>query len=556
MPAALRHAVAPARLLLVLALAVTLVLPAALPAGAAGPPDRLDPPAEGEGAYADDPSEPAGARSYAAHPSPRYSLTGERFPGQTMRPVSGANRFITAVEASRVGWPNGAPAAVLATGEAHADALAAAVLAGTTGAPLLLTADAFLVDDVAAELRRLAPQVVYVVGRLHADVERSVADLGLAVERFGDRDPYGTAFTVARRAVELGADPSTVLVASGQAFPDALAASALAAGRTHPILLAPRSGGGAALRERVAALGAQRTWVVGGAGAVDDETVQGLPGLERLAGEERTATAAVVAARARALGLVGRPVLASAEDFPDGLSGGVFAALANGGPVLLTYRAGLSTAPARAVAAHGQQRVDVMGGTAAISGLVRCQLHSGDTAAFACIEEELKRQGYNVGAVDGRLDHQSVWAFFAFQKVAGLRPTGNFGAAEYRRLLERPSAVPRHRDLGGAHHVEIDIARQLVYIVKGGQVVHAFHTSTGKPSTPTVRGIFTVYETRNVRQRHNAMYRPSFFHRGYAFHGYPDIPLHPASAGCARMYDGDMDFLWPYVQRGVRVASY
>jgi putative cell wall-binding protein len=540
--------------LLVLALAGLSPTAVSAQEAPAGPPDRLDPPAEGEGPYPDDPSEPDDVRSFAAHPSPRYTVAGSRFPAQAVHVIAGSNRFSTSVEASRNGWPNGAPAAVLATGEAHSDALAASVLAGTVRGPLLLTPTGRLEPSVAAELRRLQPRTVHVVGQLSAAVEREVAALGLATERVGAEDRYRTAFAIAQRAVALGADPSTVIVASGVAFPDALSASALAAGLRIPILLVPSSGGAADLRARVEALGARRVWVIGGTNAIPDETVAGLPGLERLAGTERTATALAVADRAKALGLRGAPTLASAESFPDGLSGGVLAGASRGGPVLLTYRAELSDAPRRWIAANSVGRLDLLGGPAAVSLLARCQASVGDTRAFLCIEGELRRQGYNTGTVDGRLDHQTVWAFMAFQKVAGRRPTGEFGEAEYRALLANPRVAPRRPDLG-PNHVEIDIGRQLVYVVRDGRVAHVLHTSTGKPSTPTVRGTFTVYETRNVRQA-NRMYRPSFFHRGYAFHGYPEIPTYPASAGCARVYDGDMDFLWPFVQRGTRVASY
>jgi putative cell wall-binding protein len=549
--------VLPARRLLVTALAIALAAGLQPPsaAAAAAEPDRLDPPAAGEGPYADDPSEPAGERAFAAQPSPRYSASGTRFTPQALHTIAGSNRYATSVAASRAGWPSHAGAAMLATGDAHADALAAATLAGATSAPLLLTPTDRLEGAVADELRRLAPGVVYVIGQLTPAVEEAVRGLGLATERISAPDRYRTAFAVAERAVALGADASTVLVASGVDFPDALSASALAAGRRMPILLVPRSGGAAELRAQVEALGATRTWVVGGSAAVPDATVAGLPGLERIAGAERTATAAAVAQRARALGLTGAPTLASAEAFPDGLSGGVLAGVSRRGPVLLTARRELSAAALRSAHASGAGRMDVMGGSAAISPLARCQASAGDTRALLCVEDELKRQGYNVGAVDGRLDSRSVWTFYAFQKVAGLRPTGDFGEAEFRRLLDNPRMTPRRPELG-PDHVEIDIARQLVYVVRDGVVAHHLHTSTGKPSTPTIRGNFTVYETRNRRQTHNAMYRPSFFRGGYAFHGYPDIPLYPASAGCARMYDEDMDFLWPFVQVGTRVASY
>jgi lipoprotein-anchoring transpeptidase ErfK/SrfK len=71
-----------------------------------------------------------------------------------------------------------------------------------------------------------------------------------------------------------------------------------------------------------------------------------------------------------------------------------------------------------------------------------------------------------------------------------------------------------------------------------------------------VRGTFTVYEKRPYYQPHNRMYKSIFFYRGYAVHGYPEIPTYPASAGCARTYNGDQDFLYPKVRIGDRVAVY
>jgi putative cell wall-binding protein len=535
-------------------LAVSLLVVHPPPSHAAEPPDQLDPPAPGEADYPDDPSEPDGERAFAAHPSPSYEVRGARFRPQMVDVVSGANRFETSVAASRTGWPGTARAVVLATGEDYANALAASALAGTVGGPLLLTPTAFLYPGLGDEIDRLRPETVYVVGMLDSAVEAAVAARGHRVERVGSGDRYGTSYDLARRAIELGASAGTVLVASGDAFPDALAASALAAGLRLPILLVPAAGGGEELRAAVAELGSTRVWVIGGPAAVPDETVAGLPGLERLYGAERTATARAVAERAYALGLQGRPLLASADTFPDGLSGGVLAGVASRAPILLTHRRELSAATYGWLDGKGFDAVIVVGGSAAVSPMAVCQARAGDTRAFLCVEQELARQGYNTGAVDGRVDHQTVWAFLAFRKVAGLPVNGRFDEAAYQRLLDRPRLAPRRPDLG--NHVEIDLARQLVLVVRDGQVRHALHTSSGKPSTPTVRGLFSVYEKRNYRQSHNAMYRPVFFHRGYAFHGYPEIPLYPASAGCARLYDGDMDFLWPFLNIGTRVASY
>ncbi|HWB71701.1 MAG TPA: L,D-transpeptidase family protein, partial [Egibacteraceae bacterium] len=203
----------------------------------------------------------------------------------------------------------------------------------------------------------------------------------------------------------------------------------------------------------------------------------------------------------------------------------------------------------------GTAALTVVGGPVAVGPVPACQLAAGDTRAFRCAEEELVRQGYNTGVPEGIVDHQTVWMIYAFQKVAALPVTGEFAEREWQAMLANPRLPVRRPDLG-PDHIEIDLARQLILVVRGGQVAHAVHTSTGKPSTPTVRGTFTVYEKRNFRQSWNAMYRPVFFHRGYAIHGYPEIPLYPASHGCARTYDGDMDFLWPMLWIGERVAAF
>lgn len=499
---------------------------------------------------------PATATATAAPSEAQFvaASSSARWTRPAVEALSGGDRYATAIAVSRTGWPSTAPAAVLATGEDFPDALAAATLAGTAGGPLLLTPTAALHPATAEELQRLQPRTVYVIGRVTGPVEAAVRELGLETARIRGEGRYETAFAIAQRAAELGADTSTVLVASGQGFADALAATPVAAGLRHPILLSPMTNGHARLTEQVAALGAQRVWVIGGAEALPDEAVAGLPGLERVAGAERTATAAAVASRARALGLSGPPVIVGAENFPDGLTGGIYAGAARRAPLLTTGRTHLAAPLMSWLAADGPALVTTVGGTATIGPVAVCQLQEGLARPWRCVEQELARQGYTTGAVDGQIDGQSIWAVYAFQKVAALPVNGQFGDREWDTMLGHPQLQPRRPDLG-PDHVEIDLRRQLVLVVRGGRVRHAFHTSSGKPSTPTVLGTFSVYEKRNTRQA-NGMYRSIFFHRGYAIHGYPSIPLYPASNGCLRLYDGDADVVFPLVQMGERVVVY
>ncbi|HUH07412.1 MAG TPA: cell wall-binding repeat-containing protein [Egibacteraceae bacterium] len=516
----------------------------------------VDPPAD-QPQPLEDPTDPLPAASPSSSPALELSSAGPAWTAPKVQLLAGDDRFATAAAVSREGWPDPVPAVVLASGQDYPDALAAAALAGVVGGPLLLTGQASLHPAAAEELERLTPETVYIVGgkkAVSAPVADAIEDLGAGVERIAGADRYETALKVAGAVVELGGDPSVVLLASGAGFADALSASSIAAGLLHPIMLLAEGTDPAELAEQLQALGAGKIIVVGGAAAVPDAPLSALEDYERIAGADRTATAAAVADRAREMGLDGTPALASAETFPDGLAGGAFAGAIRRGPVLLTGKAQLAPAVMEWVAADQPERIVQLGGAGAVGQLAACQLASGEARSWRCVEEELARQGYNAGAIDGKVDHQSPWAVFALQKVAGIKVTGKFGDAEWTALASAPTLPARHPELPG-DHIEIDLARQLLLVYRGGDMAHAFHTSSGKPSTPTVRGIFTVYRKLDYRNASN-MYKPIYFYKRYAIHGYPSVPLHPASAGCARMYDGDADMLWPMVSMGERVAVY
>lgn len=96
--------------------------------------------------------------------------------------LSGSDRYATAVEISRHGWPDGADVAYLATGDNYADALAGAALAARTGSPILLTRRTSLPDVTADELRRLGVRQVVILGG-----EGAVSvDVLLAAERIAE----------------------------------------------------------------------------------------------------------------------------------------------------------------------------------------------------------------------------------------------------------------------------------------------------------------------------------------------------------------------------------
>lgn len=179
--------------------------------------------------------------------------------------------------------------------------------------------------------------------------------------RLQGTDRLATAVAIAGRSFPAGAD--TAYLARADQLADALAGGVLADG---PILLTPSCG---TLPDVVAAeiarLDPDRVVALGGEGAVCDALLDAAASgrtTERLAGPDRFATAAAIAAAAFP---VGAPTayLASADDSPDAVAGGIL----TDGPILLVPGDGSSREVVNAaVAALAPDRVVALGGTAVI----------------------------------------------------------------------------------------------------------------------------------------------------------------------------------------------
>ena len=520
------------------------------------PPDQVDPPAPGEGEPLDDPSEPAGSYTAQSQPSPSINLSSGRQWGDVdVRAYRATNRYTLAARASRLGWARGAHTVVLSSGYSYANSLPASALAGAVNGPLLLTPPRRLIAAARAEIDRLNPRRVYVVGNIDRAVQSRIRNMGIAVTHLAGGNPYRTAAVVARHAVRRGADRRTVIVASGANWGDGLGIAALAAGREWPVLLAAKSTGREILAERVRDLGASRVLVIARKRNVADSVVRGLPGVQRIFTSTAVGTVAATARRARAFGLTGRPVLVGGGDWADAVAWGVSAGERRNAPVLNNAGIGLAPTVANWLQDVRPSGLNLISGATGVSVTAECQVRSGRVRSWRCAERTLKQQGYDVREVDGKVDRLSIWAIYAFEKVAGRSANGTFGDDEWAAMLRNPRVKVRRPDLP-SKHIEINLGKQLIMLVENGRVRNHLHTSTGKSSTPTVRGTFTVYEKRPYYQTHNRMYWSIFFYGGYAIHGYPEIPTYPASAGCARTFNGNQDFIYPRVDYGERVYVY
>lgn len=144
------------------------------------------------------------------------------------------------------------------------------------------------------------------------------------------------------------------------------------------------------------------------------------------------------------------------------------------------------------------------------------------------LERTLAAQHYALQTVDGVYGEDTYEAVLAFQKVHGLERTGRVDPALWHMIEHAGTPAARY----SGDHVEVDKARQVLFVVRGGRVTLVVHVSTGATGN-TPLGLWHVYS--KVAGYSWVLYYPSYFLRGFAIHGYPSVPAYPASHGCVRV---------------------
>jgi L,D-transpeptidase catalytic domain len=170
------------------------------------------------------------------------------------------------------------------------------------------------------------------------------------------------------------------------------------------------------------------------------------------------------------------------------------------------------------------------------------------------LQSELEVLHYAV-PLTGVLDEGTGRALIAYRKMTGLERIPYAGRHVFE-LLARGAGRFDVRDRRDGKHVEADLTKQVLAEIEPGGRVRAIYTmSSGKPSTPTVIGRFQVYlKTPGVNSE--GMVDSNYFIRGYAIHGYPEVPTYAASHGCLRVPIPDAPGIFAWVQTGTPVDVY
>lgn len=287
--------------------------------------------------------------------------------------IHGDDRYHTAAKIairSHGGYSN--ENVVLATGNDFPDALAAAPLAYSMDAPILLTGKNSLPAYTEIAMDLLDTSHVTIIGGtsvISKQVEEYLEEeLGLDVVRISGKNRYETAEKIAN---ELPFAGGPAVVVDGKNFPDALSIAPVAAQNMMPILLTEKNSIPSATTK--ALRNYDSSIVVGGKAVISDEVLKNLPDAERISGEDRYGTSVAVA---EAFELDrGFAVLATGSNFADALSGSVYAATLNE-PLLLTPKKNLDPKVEQYFVDNETFYFRLLGGTNAISETVEDDIWS------------------------------------------------------------------------------------------------------------------------------------------------------------------------------------
>jgi subtilisin family serine protease len=298
--------------------------------------------------------------------------------------LSGPNRYATAAAISAFTYFRYPPLVLVANGTGFPDALAGGAVGAQFGFPLLLVQHGSIPPETAAELTRLRPLGVAVLGGLgvvSAAVEAQLAayvEPGGEVFRLAGPDRFATAV-----AISQGFDPgvSATYVATGLDFPDALGAAPLAAFLDGPLLLVLRNSIPPVVAFELDRLAPSFIYVLGGTGVVSQNvenslwqyTNQGT--VWRRAGSNRYETAVAVSQTFAGPGSAGSVFVATGVNFPDALAGGSSAG-AFLGSLLLVPGTSVPSYVEDEILRLDPARVFILGGTGVVSDGVIAEIQA------------------------------------------------------------------------------------------------------------------------------------------------------------------------------------
>lgn len=260
--------------------------------------------------------------------------------------IGGKDRYETSVMIAEKAFEGSISNIVIASGSNFPDALSGSVLAKKMNCPLLIVNNT---PEISSEALNYINEHltkdghIYLLGGSGVLSDKYIeyfASSGYTssnIERIGGKDRIDTSLKIASH---INADSnSPVVICTANNFPDSLSISPVAASNGWPILLVSGNGISSEVQEYLAGRNPQSVYIIGGTGAVTaavEKQIRSLPGymskVARIGGTNRYETSCMINNT-----FMDKPndvFVASGDNFPDALSGSIYAASVNG-PMLL-----------------------------------------------------------------------------------------------------------------------------------------------------------------------------------------------------------------------------
>jgi putative cell wall-binding protein len=295
------------------------------------------------------------------------------FPTPVISRIGGVDRYAEADAVAHASFQT-SNIVYVTSGERFADALSAGSVAGLRNSALLLTPANAMTAGTKAELTRLQPHQIVIVGgpaAVSPAVEQGLTrDFpGATVTRIGGADRFESSRALLLNPNFGAGHTSWLYVANGGNFPDALSASPAAVAASGAVLLVDGSKSALSDDEELAleSLGVEHVRIAGGSAAVsaalETSIADHLP-VTRNGGADRFDVA--VSINSEVFGTADTVYLASGATFPDALSAAPVAG-AGHNPVYLARTDCVPGAVLQEIVRIQPGRIVILGGTKALT---------------------------------------------------------------------------------------------------------------------------------------------------------------------------------------------
>jgi PKD repeat protein len=203
-------------------------------------------------------------------------------------------------------------------------------------------------------------------------------------------------------------------------------------------------------------------------------------------------------------------------------------------------------------------RIELAGGTLTVPlrATARTLSYGSTGPDVAALRARLAALHVHVPAPSATLGSELVDSVVAFQKARGIDRTGTVDETTWRALAQDVVPAPRYRGTGT--HIEVSKSRQILMIVRDGEILWYLPVSSGAGGITPVGNYRILWKALSTTTWLGPaiLYRTMTFHTHYAIHGFPSVPTYPASHGCVRVPIWIADWLYQQSPVGERVYVY